>query len=132
MMPSATGTCAGTRGRLRLARRSSVAAVVDGVWWPRCRELGEELPLIVPVLGTRLRSLARVQYSSLDWRPAGPELHLCGAITDLDGSRDNPHGYISFIGPDSTVVFGLVAPEVPASTAEQQMTSLLLLRRRLD
>ena len=39
-------------GRLQLCPRMSVEGAVDGAWWPRSTDLGDELPDLIAVFGS--------------------------------------------------------------------------------
>lgn len=56
------------RSRLRLAAGGGTGHL-DGGWWPRSRELADELGLLVDRLPSGLGRVVRASFSDLDWEP---------------------------------------------------------------
>ncbi len=57
-------------GRLQLCPRMSVEGAVDGAWWPRSTDLGDELPDLIAVFGSWIGPVRRVVYDASIWASA--------------------------------------------------------------
>ncbi|MER7832702.1 DUF5994 family protein [Streptomyces sp. NPDC095602] len=52
---------------LRLETTGSREGVLDGAWWPRSRDIGEELPALVRALSEHLGPVTRVGLDAAAW-----------------------------------------------------------------
>ncbi|MDP0399790.1 DUF5994 family protein [Tsukamurella strandjordii] len=111
-------------GRVLLPRHRTRARMVDGVWWPRSRDLKAELPSVLPALGVRLQTLTLIQFCTADWTTRAAVLNRPESVP-IELALMNTEGLISFSGPDVTVVYGLIAPDANLHQAEQLVARLL-------
>lgn len=67
-------------------------SVLDGVWWPRSRDLAAELPALLTTLAERDVVVARVAYGADSWEPAGRKARVAGRVIALGWFRTiDPH-----------------------------------------
>lgn len=101
-----------------LPARSSFDHTVDGVWWPRSRDLRSELPTVLPSIGLRLQSLENIQFSPVDWTTHARELpSRLGAAITLRHLTTNS-GLIVFTGANISIVYALISPDADAAMAD--------------
>ncbi|ADG97641.1 conserved hypothetical protein [Segniliparus rotundus DSM 44985] len=84
--------------RLRLKPKAEPTGHVDGAWWPRSRDLAEELPELLRVLGVRLGHVHRVIYRAREWAIAPAQALIAGKRVLLDKSYYQPPGTIRLEG----------------------------------
>jgi hypothetical protein len=79
--------------RLELtADRSGPQGILDGAWWPRSRDLLEELPSLVAEIRRRGGQISRVSYYPDTWEPAPRTVTVDGGIIKLGWFRSmDPH-----------------------------------------
>jgi hypothetical protein len=84
-----TGTDRVEPGRLRLAliEPESPRTTLDGAWWPRTRNLSDELPALVTELHSRGIRATRVAYNPAGWDPAPRRLDADGRVIRLGWFR---------------------------------------------
>jgi Family of unknown function (DUF5994) len=120
-MMSAAGTTdtpdLGGRARLRLKPQAPATGFVDGGWWPRSRDLPNELPALVAVLAIRLNHVESVSYNLDDWRPAPRKIMIGGAVVRLAGYRSQRRGTIDVLGARQRLTLLVVPPESMPSSA---------------
>ncbi|WP_019200494.1 DUF5994 family protein [Tsukamurella sp. 1534] len=98
-----------------LPRRIGGHGGVDGVWWPRSRNLNAEFPNAIPAVGVRLDELRLLQASTSDWDPIGRQIRTAdGPVATMLG---NTPGFITLIGTNATITFGLIRPDSPDDEA---------------
>lgn len=91
---------------------------VDGVWWPRCRDLRAELPTVLPALGVRLQTLQTIHFCTADWNIGGHEICTRDAVPVALRHLATP-GLIVFTGPRLAVIFGLISPDADTAAATE-------------
>lgn len=84
--------------RLRLKPKAEPTGHVDGAWWPRSRDLAEELPELLRVLGVRLGHIHRVVYRAQEWAVAPAQALIDGKRVLLDKSYYQPPDTIRLEG----------------------------------
>jgi hypothetical protein len=87
---------ASLRLQLKPAHRS--CGFVQGAWWPRSTELGNELPALLAVLSLRFGSIDSVLYHENDWSPAPLGIKHQGDQVILSAQQEWPN-VISLFGP---------------------------------
>ena len=74
-------------GRLQLCPRISVEGAVDGAWWPRSADMGDELPDLIAVFGTLIGPVRRVVYDASMWRSAPSRVIRGATAIPVDSYR---------------------------------------------
>ncbi|AYF75805.1 hypothetical protein D7D52_20370 [Nocardia yunnanensis] len=75
---------------MRLELNPGGAGSLDGLWWPRSRDLADELPDLLATLLPRLGPIHRVIYHLDEWSSAARKLEFGGRQIRLDGYRRLP------------------------------------------
>ena len=96
--------------RLRLKPKAEPTGYVDGAWWPRSRDLAEQLPGLLRVLIVRLGPINRVAYSVSEWAPAPRHMLAGGYRVHLDWYRRQPADTVDIIGVNGRRLTLLVIP----------------------
>ncbi|MFC0842897.1 DUF5994 family protein [Streptomyces noboritoensis] len=106
---------------LRLETTRSREGVLDGAWWPRSRDIAEELPALITALTEHLGPITRVGLDATAWRGIPTRLVIDDRVVHLD----------SFPVGDDTVLITrggndhfslLVVP--PGTTADAARTAM--------
>lgn len=108
--------------RLTLKPQAPPTGFVDGVWWPRSRDLNTELPALLAALSGRLGPIHQVSYNLDTWDPAPRRLADGGQRVRLGGYRTmHPHG-VDVIGLNgSRLVLLALPPETDPDSAHRTM-----------
>ncbi|MGL6234871.1 MAG: DUF5994 family protein [Segniliparus sp.] len=111
--------------RLRLKPMAEPTGHVDGAWWPRSRDLAEELPELLRVLGVRLGHIYRVVYRAREWAVAPAQALIDGKRVLLDKSYYQPSDTICLEGGHGTRHTLFVVPPwgVPHFAHDAMMTA---------
>ncbi|WP_460394930.1 DUF5994 family protein [Actinophytocola sediminis] len=115
---------AATELRLTLKPEAPATGFVDGVWWPRSRDLTTELPALLTELSARLGQIQAVSYNLDTWDPAPRRLLVNGQRVRLGGyMTQHPHG-VDVVGLNgSRLVLLALSPETDPRTARQTMAA---------
>lgn len=100
-------------GRLQLCPRTLEDGAVDGAWWPRSADLGDELPDLIAVFGSWIGPVRRVVYDASMWRSAPSRVIRGATAIPVDSYRLVAHDTIYMLGTHSR---DAVLYVVPAST----------------
>jgi len=73
--------------RLALCERDATRAAVDGAWWPKSVNLGNELPDLLAVFGLWIGAVHRVVYDPSAWAPAPQRIIRAGEMVSLNPYR---------------------------------------------
>lgn len=103
--------------RLRLKPKAPATGYVDGAWWPRSRDLTEELPALAEVLAVRLGRINRVAYALSTWDAAPRRLAVDGYPVRLEGFNYTDQNVINVTGSNGGRVSLLVVPPEMADSA---------------
>jgi Family of unknown function (DUF5994) len=106
-----------TQLRLRLKPKGRPTGHVEGAWWPRSRDLTEELPALAEVLGVRLGRIVRVAYALSMWDKAPRRIELADGLARLEGFTYQDKNVIHVTGANRGRVSLLVVPSETAETA---------------
>jgi hypothetical protein len=71
--------------RVSFRQPVSVGGFVDAAWWPRSRDLSQELPPLLELMWTAGRDITRVTYHAAEWGPAPRQLRVEGRRVRLGG-----------------------------------------------
>ncbi|WP_288338309.1 DUF5994 family protein [uncultured Gordonia sp.] len=104
--------------RFELKAFGSIPGAVDGVWWPRTRDLPDELVQVHALVRGRILRVERVCYRYSNWDPAPRKISIDGNLIRLDGYNMQSLDTIRFVGNGSSLVLALIAPETDTDVAE--------------
>lgn len=79
--------------RLSLAPAGSAPALLDGAWWPRCRDLGAELPSLTAVLDPLWGRITRVTVNPTHWPVVPRKVPVAGHVVNVGWflNEQDPH-----------------------------------------
>ncbi|MGC7096059.1 DUF5994 family protein [Amycolatopsis lurida] len=103
--------------RLRLKPKGPATGHVDGAWWPRSHDLGEELPALVAVLGVRLNGVERLTYHLDSWPGTPRRRTIDGRSVRLEGFHSQTAGTVTAVGPAGRLTLLVVPPETEPEAA---------------
>jgi hypothetical protein len=99
--------------RLQLKPNAPPTGYVDGAWWPRSRELTDELVALTDVLAIRLGPVVRVAFASAAWNPV---VEVAGRAVRLTPLRPQHKNIVRVTGSDGRQITLLVVPpEAPGA-----------------
>jgi hypothetical protein len=125
--------------RLEVTDPPAPHTALDGAWWPRTRDLSQELPDLVEELHRRGIRVTRVGYHPATWEPAARRLEADGrtirlgwfrsqdpALLNLSGDLDRRRLDLLVIPPDTTAAAAQQAFSAAGDRANQQAPTALL------
>jgi Family of unknown function (DUF5994) len=102
--------------RLQLDPRSSDTAVLDGAWWPRSRELADELPALVHALAGKRGTITHAMLNVDDWELPHPRrIPAAEGPVRLGWYTSQPSGLLTLICDFGRERFDLFVVPVDAS-----------------
>ncbi|TDT35252.1 hypothetical protein EV562_109193 [Streptomyces sp. BK208] len=110
--------------RLRLAPHGSLPRRIDGVWWPRSRDLLTQLPQLLAALPTAWGDITGVTVNSTAWSVAPGRMLVANQVVRLNRTM-TPRG------PNTMVLISpgrgrwdllVVPPDTPEEAAASLMT----------
>lgn len=116
-------TAATLPARFELKAVGAVAGAVDGVWWPRSRDLPDELLQAYAMARARISHVERVCYRFSNWDPAPRSISIGGDLVRLEGFVTQELDTVRFVGTDGVLLLALIPPESEPDVA--QLASLL-------
>jgi hypothetical protein len=102
--------------QVRLALKPAVGSLptatgfVDGAWWPRSRDLAEQVPELVEALPASMGRIERVSYNLATWGPTIRRVHLDGEAVRLAGYHMQNPDTVDVLGRNHTVTLLVVPP----------------------
>jgi hypothetical protein len=114
---------------LRLKPKASATGYIDGAWWPRSRDLGQELTALAEVLAVRLGRIERVAFGLSTWDATPRRLAVDGFRVHLEGFQYQDQNIVHVTGSNRGRVSLLV---VPPATEEHVAHDALLTAGRRD
>jgi hypothetical protein len=121
------GTAPAGPDRLRLAliEPQSARTTLDGAWWPRTRDLSEELPALLTELHSRGIRATRVAYNPASWDPAPRRLDADGRVIRLGWFRSIDPQLLDLTGDleRGRVDLLVVPPDTSAAAAAAAFSS---------
>ncbi len=114
--------------RLRLKPNGPPTGYLDGAWWPRSRELTDELVALTDVLTTRLGPVVRVAFAVAAWNPVSDVDDRDDRPVRLTALRPQEKNIVRVSGSDGRQITLLVVPP-DASGAAGHAATLLAARR---
>ncbi|MFE7168956.1 DUF5994 family protein [Streptomyces sp. NPDC057616] len=111
--------------RLSLAPAGPAPALLDGAWWPRSRDLGAELPLLVAVLDPLWGRITRVTVNPTHWPVVPGKVPVAGHVVKVGWflAEQDPHELLLLsyrVGRWNLLV---VPPRTTAATAAWLMAA---------
>jgi hypothetical protein len=103
--------------RLKLKPKAPTTGFVDGGWWPRSRDLEEEMPALIARLTVRLGSVECVSYNLAEWHTTPRKITADGEVVRLAGYRTQHHATIDVIGANQRLTLLVVPPETQPQPA---------------
>lgn len=110
--------------RLRLKAEEPATGFVDGAWWPRSRDLPDELPALLAVLDARLERVERVTYNLTAWSKAPRLLLVSKQVIRVEGFRSQHADTVTLIGDGGKVRLTLLV--VPPETTRDAAHRILM------
>jgi hypothetical protein len=107
--------------RLTLSELPPAQTALDGSWWPRSRELADEVPALVAELRRQGRPADRVTYNPQLWAPGPSRLRADGHLLRLGWfASEDPHQItLTEAGSRFRTVLLVVPPQTPEDVAER-------------
>ncbi len=96
--------------RLQLTPDPPASPHLDGVWWPRSRQLAIELPGLVARLSDRLGQVTMIGYHLDAWPETPPQVEIAGRPVQLQGFSSNEPANVIVFGLDGHYLTLLVIP----------------------
>jgi hypothetical protein len=110
--------------RLKLKPKApTVTGYVDGAWWPRSRDLAEELPALLSVLAVRTGPIERMSYHLTEWDPPARTIVVDGALVHLGGYRTQPAHTVDLLAARMQVTLLVVPPDTEPEAAHRMLTA---------
>jgi hypothetical protein len=96
--------------RLTLKPEANPSGYVDGGWWPRSRDLGAELPVLMAALAARLGRIERVSYNLTTWGAADRKIEVGESVVRLAGYRSQHPDTVDVITAQHLITLLVVPP----------------------
>jgi Family of unknown function (DUF5994) len=109
--------------RLQLMPYRPASEHIDGAWWPRSKQLVDELPGLVASVSDRLGQVVMVGYRRDGWCETPPETEINGHTIELLGFTSDEPASVIAIGDDGR---HMTLQVIPPDAGEQ------IARRALD
>jgi hypothetical protein len=84
--------------------------ILDGGWWPRSRDAGVELPLLVSSLNARVGVVLRLGVDARDWDDIPRRFTLGGHVVRVGRFADVNHKIIVTRGPQDHIMLLVIPP----------------------
>jgi Family of unknown function (DUF5994) len=109
--------------RLQLNAFRIVSEHIDGAWWPRSRQLVDELPGLVASVFDRLGQVVMVGYHRNGWDATPPLVEIVGRTIELLGFTSDEPASVIIIGEDGRHITLQVIPPEAGEKAAQRVFS---------
>lgn len=111
--------------RLTLARAGAPPALIDGAWWPRSRNLTEELPALVECLDPLWGRITRIAVSRTLWPVIPGEVPAHGHMVRVGWSNagQDPHKLLLLSHTFGRWDLLVIPPETAPATAARLMAT---------
>jgi hypothetical protein len=123
--PEPASGAEGASSRLALIDPPSARTTLDGAWWPRTRDLAQELPALVEELHRRGIRVTRVAYNPDLWGPAPRRLDADGRTVRLGWFRNLDRQLLNVTGDVTRgrLDFLVIPPDTTAAAAEHAFSA---------
>ncbi|MEV6653862.1 DUF5994 family protein [Streptomyces sp. NPDC051219] len=111
--------------RLMLAPAGTAPALVDGAWWPRCRDLTAELPALTAVLDPLWGRITRVTLNPTFWPVIPRKVPVDGHVVHVGWfkAEQDPHKLLLLSYASGRWDLLVIPPETSPTTAARLMTA---------
>ncbi|MET9917325.1 DUF5994 family protein [Streptomyces filamentosus] len=106
---------------LRLETTHSRQGVLDGAWWPRTREVEQEVPALVSVLTEHLGPITRVGLDATAWDGIPSRLIVDDRVVHLDSFPVGDDTVLITRGDKDHFALMVVPPDTEADAARAAM-----------
>ncbi|KUJ67769.1 hypothetical protein ACZ90_24670 [Streptomyces albus subsp. albus] len=111
---------------LRLETTRSRQGVLDGAWWPRTRDVEQEIPPLVAALTEHLGPITRVGLDASAWNGIPSRLTIDGRIVHLDSFPVGDDTVLITRGDKDHFALMVVPPDTPPDAARTVMARAVL------
>lgn len=112
-------------GRLTICDRAQIPGAVDGAWWPRSADLGDELPDLVAVLSRLIGPIRRVVYDPSSWESAPSRVIHRNHAVAVDAYRLVANDTIYLVGSHSRdALLYVIGAHVPPPAARSVLDTV--------
>lgn len=108
---------------LRLETTRSREGAVDGAWWPRSRDLAEQLPGLITALTPHIGPVERVGLDSSAWDGVPGRLVIDAHVVHIDWFPVGDDTVILTRGPNDHFLLLVVPPGADPEAAHAAMTA---------
>ncbi|MFV2121281.1 DUF5994 family protein, partial [Streptomyces sp. Act-28] len=106
---------------LRLETTRSRQGVLDGAWWPRSRDIGEELPALVRALAEHLGPISRVGLDAAAWDGLPVRLVVDDRVVHIDSFPVGDDTVLITRGDRDHFSLLVVPPDTPRDAARADL-----------
>jgi len=118
------------QARVELMPYRTASEHIDGTWWPRSKQLAEELPGLVTSVSDRLGQVVMVGYRCDDWFEAPSIAEIDGRTIELLGFTSDEPASVIAIGDDGRHIrLQVIPPDVGEQVAQGALDET---KRRAD
>ena len=111
--------------RLRVTPNRLPSEHIDGVWWPRSRQLAAELPGLLSWLSDRLGQVVGVGYRRDGWTDTPPHIDIEDHRVQLMGFTSDEPASVIVIGHDGHhLTLRVIAPATTEQAARQALAAI--------
>ena len=108
--------------RLQLTPKRPAAEHFDGAWWPRSRQLVDELPSLVTSVSNRLGQVVLVGYRRNGWDETPALVEIAGHTVELLGfASDEPASVILISEDGNHITLHVIPPDAPKQVARRAL-----------
>ncbi|HUH69883.1 MAG TPA: DUF5994 family protein [Mycobacterium sp.] len=108
--------------RLEFKPYRSASEHIDGAWWPRSRQLVDELPDLVASVSDRLGQVVMVGYRCNGWDETPPLVEIAGRTIELLGFTSDEPTSVILIGEDGRhITLHVIRPDTSEEVARQAL-----------
>lgn len=110
--------------RLQLKPYRALSEHVDGAWWPRSTNLGDELPGLVASLSGRLGQIVMVGYRRNGWRNTPAVAEIDGHTIELLGFASDEASVIVMGGSGRHITLHVIRPDTDEDAARRALDAV--------
>ncbi|MFI1963898.1 DUF5994 family protein [Streptomyces pathocidini] len=107
---------------LRLETTRNREGLLDGAWWPRSREIGQQLPGLITALVEHLGPITRVGLDANAWNEVPTRLVIDDRVVHIDWYPVGDDTVLITRGDQDHFVLLVVPPETNPSAAHEAMS----------
>ena len=111
---------------LRLRTTRSREGSLDGAWWPRSRNLTEQLPGLVEALTPHIGRVDRVGVDTTAWDDTPDRMVIGAHVVHIDQYPVGEDNIILTRGPHDHFLLLVIPPSADAASAHAAMTTAVL------